>query len=96
MVNGWLIGLPVSTLQAIVDQCTQTLINGFVRGTSYTIAGRAHTFSSPAEIAGMINEANLAIGLQTGARSFNVRANFNPSLGRGRGCGGPYNPAIGF
>jgi len=96
MVNGWLIDLPVPTLQAISATCTQALVNGFVRGNSYTIAGRAHTFSDPKDIALMINECTYAIGLQTGQRSANVRANFNPSLGRSRFAGGTYpGPAIG-
>lgn len=82
-VSGKLIGLPPATLQEIIAACTQCIIADSIRGVSYTIAGRSFTFPSLSEASSLLLEANYALGILTGQRSPNVRANFNPAMGRG-------------
>lgn len=94
-VTGALVGLDLPTLESLKDTFTQALVNGAVRGNSYTIAGRAHTFSTVTEMAAMLNEVNYALGLLTGQRSAMVRPNFNPARGRGRGSRSYPLPATG-
>jgi len=80
---GKLIGLDIVTLTTIRDALTEALIAGLKRGQSYTIAGRSFSFSAVSELVNTIAEANQAIGLLTNTTSMVVRANFNPSVGRG-------------
>jgi hypothetical protein len=54
-----------------------------VRGTSYSIAGRTFSFPTLEAAQDLLSECNYALGLLNGTRSMNVRANFNPGLGRG-------------
>jgi hypothetical protein len=85
MVYGKLVGLSPATLQSIIAAGEQCIVANAVRGVNYSIAGRSFGFPSLADAMDMINEANYALGLITGARSTAVRVNFNPALGRGRG-----------
>lgn len=95
MAKGTLVGQPIDVLQTLVTQTAAAIVAVLVRGKSYTIAGRSYTFSELSELQDLSNEASYALGLLTGARSNNVRANFNPALGRGGPYYGNQNPAIG-
>lgn len=90
-VSGSLVGLDSTDLQNIINAAKQCLVANAVRGISYSIAGRNFSFPSLTEAAQLLSEANYALGILTGQRSMNVRANFNEALGRGTG-GGWYNP----
>jgi hypothetical protein len=79
-----LIGLEAADLIEIRDACKRAIVAGTVRGTSYTIAGRSFTFPSLQEAQSTLQEAAYALGLLQGTRSENVKACFNPSLGRNR------------
>ncbi len=79
-----LVGLDAADLIEIRDACKRAIVAGTVRGTSYTIAGRSFTFPSLPDAQNTLQEAAYALGLLTGDRSDNVRACFNPSLGRNR------------
>ncbi len=81
--TGKLIGISAATLQSIIDAGTACLIANTVRGTSYTIAGRSFQFPTLEAAQDMLGEANYALAILTGQRSFQSRANFNPALGRG-------------
>jgi hypothetical protein len=81
--SGKLIGIPSPVLQSIIDAGTACLIANTVRGSSYSIAGRSFQFPTLEAAQDMLAEANYALALATGARSMNVRANFNPAIGRG-------------
>ena len=54
-----------------------------VRGNSYTIAGRSFGFTNEAELRSGLREVTSALSKKTGQASMVVRANFNPSVGRG-------------
>ena len=82
-VRQTLVGLDADDLIAIRDACKGAIIAGTVRGTSYTIAGRSFTFPSLESASSTLQEAVYALGLLQGTRSTQVRANFNPSVGRG-------------
>lgn len=81
--SGKLVGLSADQLNTIIGACQQCIVANTVRGVSYSIAGRNFTFPSLSEAAQMLLEANYALGLLTGQRSANIRANFNVALGRG-------------
>lgn len=85
MAQGSLIGLSADDLNAIITSAKGCLVANTVRGQSYSIAGRSYTFPDLAACQNLLQEANYALGLLTGARSMNVRANFNLAIGRGRG-----------
>tara|TARA_R110000764_G_scaffold194994_1_gene280235 strand:- start:618 stop:878 length:261 start_codon:yes stop_codon:yes gene_type:complete len=78
-----LVGLSLTGLVALRDALEAGIIAGVVRGTSYTIAGRSFSFPTLESMVSTIHEANYAIGLLSGTTSMNVRANFNPAIGRG-------------
>lgn len=78
-----LVGLETADLEAIRDACKGAIIAGTVRGISYTIAGRSFSFPSLESASATLQQALYALGLINGTRSNNVRANFNPSVGRG-------------
>ena len=82
-VNRTLVGLELTDLVEIRDACKNAIIAGTVRGISYTIAGRSFNFPSLESAQNTLQEALYAISLLSGTRSNNVRANFNPSVGRG-------------
>jgi len=82
-VRQTLVGLEAEDLIAIRDACKGAIIAGTVRGISYTIAGRSFTFPSLESASNTLQEALYALGLVQGTRSEVVRANFNPSTGRG-------------
>ena len=82
-VRGSFVGLEAADLEAIRDACKGAIIAGTVRGISYTIAGRSFTFPSLADASNTLQEALYALGRLNGTRSDYVRANFNPSVGRG-------------
>lgn len=92
-VSGSLIGLDSTDLQNIINAAKQCLVANAVRGISYGIAGRNFSFPSLTEASQLLSEANYAMGLLTGQRSMNVRANFNTALGRGTGGGG-FDPQL--
>ena len=81
-VRQTLVGLESADLIAIRDACKGAIIAGTVRGISYTIAGRSFSFPSLESAQNTLQEALYALGLLSGTRSEQVRANFNPSLGR--------------
>jgi len=78
-----LVGLEAADLVEIRDACKTAIIAGTVRGTSYTIAGRSFTFPSLESAQNTLQEAIYALSILQGTRSSQVRANFNPSVGRG-------------
>ena len=82
-VRQTLVGLEAADLIAIRDACKGAIIAGTVRGVSYTIAGRSFSFPSLADCQNTLQEALYALGLLSGTRSENVRACFNPGVGRG-------------
>lgn len=77
------VGLEAADLEAIRDACKGAIIAGTVRGISYTIAGRSFSFPSLESASATLQKALYALSILSGTRSTNVRANFNPSLGRG-------------
>ena len=79
-----LIGLNQTELTEVRASCLACILAGNARGLSYTIAGRSFSFPSVEAARDTLQAANYALGLLTGERSECVRANFNPSLGRGR------------
>lgn len=78
-----LVGLDAADLILIRDACKGAIIAGTVRGISYTIAGRSFTFPSLESCSSTLQAANYALSAINGTRSDNIRANFNPSMGRG-------------
>lgn len=80
--SGSLVGLTAAQLQTIIANAQGCIVANTVRGSSYSIAGRSFTFPSLDEASRMLGEANYALGLLTGARSTNVRGNFNRRLDR--------------
>jgi hypothetical protein len=78
-----LVGLESADLIEIRDACKAAIVAGAVRGISYTIAGRSFSFPSLADCQSTLAAAVYALGILNGTRSTNVRANFNPSVGRG-------------
>jgi len=82
-VRQLLVGCTVAELNEIRAAALSCIVANAVRGISYSIAGRQFTFPSLESAAGMLQEANFALGLLNGTRSMNVRANFNPSIGKG-------------
>jgi len=83
VIKQTLVGLESSDLIEIRDACKAAIIAGTVRGISYTIAGRSFSFPSLESASSTLQEAIYALSVLSGARSSNVRANFNPSVGRG-------------
>ena len=83
MPKGSLVGLSSADLTSIKSSCVACLVANTVRGFNYTIAGRSFTFPDLAACQDVLSEANYAFSILAGTRSSNVRANFNPSLGRG-------------
>lgn len=83
MIKQTLVGLDAADLVEIRDACKAAIIAGTVRGISYTIAGRSFSFPSLESASATLQEAVYALGILSGTRSSNVRANFNPSIGRG-------------
>ncbi len=83
MIQGKLVGLSADQLQTIIASAQQCIVANTIRGVSYSIAGRSFSFPSLDEAQSLLSEANYALGLLTGQRSNNVRANFNVALGRG-------------
>lgn len=82
-VQQTLVGLERADLEAIRDACKGAIIAGTVRGINYTIAGRSFGFPSLESCQNTLQEALYALGLLSGTRSDNIRANFNPGIGRG-------------
>lgn len=82
-VRQTLVGLEAADLIEIRDACKAAIIAGTVRGISYTIAGRSFSFPDLNACQNTLQEALYALGIVQGTRSEVVRANFNPSLGRG-------------
>ena len=82
-VKGTLVGLSSTELTEIRTAAVTCIIASSVRGVSYSIAGRSFSFPSLESAQDLIQECNFASGLLSGARTMNVRANFNRSIGRG-------------
>jgi len=76
------VGLESADLESIRDACKGAIVAGTVRGISYTIAGRSFSFPSLESASDTLQKALYALSLINGTRSNNVRANFNPGLGR--------------
>lgn len=81
--QGTLVGLSLAELNQIKAAALQCIVAASVRGISYSIAGRQFSFPSLESASALLSEANYAIGLLSGQRSMNVRANFNYAIGRG-------------
>lgn len=93
--QGWYINLAPAIIQQIQAAATQCIVANSVRGISYSIAGRNFSFPSIADASQCLMECQYALDLASGARSMNVRANFNIALGRGSGGGCNYlNPQL--
>lgn len=84
-VKGSLIGLTSAELNSVRAAALSCILASNVRGVNYSIAGRSFGFPSLADAQQLLLEANHALGRLTGNTSMNVRANFNPSIGRGSG-----------
>jgi hypothetical protein len=82
-MKGTLVGLTGTELGTLRSSALACIIAGTVRGTSYSIAGRTFSFPTLEAAQDLLSECNYALGLLNGTRSMNVRANFNPGLGRG-------------
>lgn len=82
-MKGTLVGLTATELGTLRSSALACIVAGTVRGTSYSIAGRTFSFPTLEAAQDLLSEANYALGIINGTRSTNVRANFNPSLGRG-------------
>ena len=81
-VRQTLVGLDAADLVEIRDACKAAIVAGAVRGINYSIAGRSFGFASMAEVSNVLQEANYALGLLSGARSEVVRGNFNRGFNR--------------
>jgi len=84
--NGTLVGCTAAELATIRAAAITCITNNTVRGTSYTIAGRSFSFPSLQDAQQLLLEANYALGQLQGTRAFNLRANFNPAIGKGTGA----------
>ena len=82
-MKGTLVGLTATELTTLRTSALACIVAGTVRGTSYSIAGRTFSFPTLEAAQDLLSESNDALGLLNGTRSPNVRANFNPGLGRG-------------
>ena len=82
-MKGTLVGLTGTELTTLRTSALACIVAGTVRGTSYSIAGRTFSFPSLESAQDLLAEANYALGLLNGTRGTNIRANFNPGLGRG-------------
>jgi hypothetical protein len=82
-MKGTLVGLTATELTTLRASALACIVAGTVRGTSYSIAGRTFSFPTLEAAQDLLSESNYALGLLNGTRSANVRANFNPGLGRG-------------
>jgi hypothetical protein len=82
-MKGTLVGLTATELTTLRTSALACIVAGTVRGTSYSIAGRTFSFPTLEAAQDLLSESNYALGLINGTRSPNVRANFNPGLGRG-------------
>jgi hypothetical protein len=82
-MKGTLVGLTGTELGTLRTSALACIVAGTVRGTSYSIAGRTFSFPSLESAQDLLSEANYALGLLNGTRGTNIRANFNPGLGRG-------------
>ena len=84
-IKGSLVGLTSAELTSVRSAALACILANSVRGVNYSIAGRSFGFPSLADAQQILLEANHALGRLTGNTSMNVRANFNPSIGRGSG-----------
>jgi hypothetical protein len=84
-VKGTLVGLTSAELGEVRAAALACILANNVRGVNYSIAGRSFGFPSLVDAQQLLLEANHALGRLTGNTSMNVRANFNPSIGRGSG-----------
>jgi hypothetical protein len=84
-VKGTLVGLTSAELGQVRAAALSCILANNVRGVNYSIAGRSFGFPSIADAQQLLLEANHALSRLTGNTSMNVRANFNPSIGRGSG-----------
>lgn len=82
-MKGTLVGLTATELTTLRTSALACIVAGTVRGTSYSIAGRTFSFPTLEAAQDLLSECSYALGLLNGTRSPNVRANFNPGLGRG-------------
>jgi len=82
-MKGTLVGLTGTELGTLRSSALACIVAGTVRGTSYSIAGRTFSFPTLEAAQDLLSECNYALGLLNSTRSMNVRANFNPGLGRG-------------
>lgn len=82
-MKGTLVGLTATELTTLRTSALACIVAGTVRGTSYSIAGRTFSFPTLEAAQDLLSESSHALGLLNGTRSQNVRANFNPGLGRG-------------
>jgi len=83
MAKGTLVGCTSTEIQSIRSAALACIVAASVRGVSYSIAGRTFSFPSLESAGNMLQEANYAQELLSGARSQNVRCNFNIAQGRG-------------
>jgi hypothetical protein len=84
-VKGTLVGLTATEIAEVRSSCLACIIANNVRGLNYSIAGRSFSFPSLESAQQLLLECNYAAGRLNGTTSMNVRANFNPSIGRGSG-----------
>jgi hypothetical protein len=84
-VKGTLVGLTSAELGQVRAAALSCILANNVRGVNYSIAGRSFGFPSIADAQQLLLEANFAAARLSGTTSMNVRANFNPSIGRGSG-----------
>lgn len=82
-MKGTLVGLTATELTTLRTSALACIVAGTVRGSSYSIAGRTFSFPTLEAAQDLLSECSYALGLLNGTRSPNVRANFNPGLGRG-------------
>jgi len=75
--TGALVGLTQTELTTIRSAAVTALTSGNLRGISYSVAGRSHTFPSLEEASRLLLEVNYALEKLTGARATTVQANFN-------------------
>lgn len=85
-VKGSLQGCTATELQSIRASALACMVNNTVRGTTYTIAGRSFSFPSLEAAQNLLEEANYSLGFLQGTRAMNLRANFNPAIGKGTGA----------
>jgi hypothetical protein len=84
--KGLLQGCTAAEIQTIRAAALACIVNNTVRGTTYTIAGRSFSFPSIEGAQELLSECNYSLGFLQGTRALNLRANFNPSIGKGTGA----------